>query len=1242
MQKNKLQFILVLTIAVVLSTSAFSVGGIDDETFPPMDELHVGSGQTYSTIQDAIDAAFDGDTIFVHNGTYNEMVHISEFNGLTLQGEGADCTIIDSNGIFMGNGAINLMNSENVSISGFNITGGFGEENYGISLMASAEMLGKGECSNNEIFHNIIYSNGEGIHIEADSGGMDPFQDAHCRYNTIYENDFIENGYGGVSLWAEGTDYNSIYNNNFIGNQIYEGGTDPQGEYANCGLNNDWDAGYPTGGNYYDDFDEPSEGAYDSYSGVSQDASGSDGIVDLGDPAGGLNPYILFDYGGGPLSYDVDNYPLIDYYDWQHDEPNWEEIHKMHYPQPPDPNGWDVNLGQSEYYDNIILADDWNCSESGNVTDIYFWISWENDILTEINEIYLSIYSDNPMGSGGYSEPDALLWTYPFSPSDFTISDAYEGDQGWLDPYPSGHYFEEHNHLFYYLVSIENITSPFYQNNGTIYWLAIDIDYGSFDPMEKVGWKTSTEHWNDEAVYGLDSGEEGEIDPMAISWFNLSDPIEGTPIDFAFVIGGETGEEEDEPPVDYDHKMHYPQPPDPYGWDVDFYQHWLADDWQCSETGTIDDIMFWVSWQDDINETIPWINVSIWSDEPYGPFGYSEPLEELWQRNFSSSEFEVTFDGAGMQGFYAPDIPQYWEDNHEEYYLVNISDIEEPFMQENDTIYWLMIDMPLFVETGPMEDAYVGWKTSTEHWNDEAVWGFPSGESPMMGEWYNLSDPVTGEPLDFAFVVNGEPFIEYTEYFVDDDFDAGTPGWHVTHWDSIQEAVDNCSGEYYTINIYSGNYNENVVVNNNYITLQGNYTTTRPNVAGVLSDEPTIFFYGDNCIMSGLDISNLAGESLAYSAVELDTADYFEMFNCYIHDCAWGLVEADSIMLDIHDNEFYDSGSYAMYFGADFSRDEQDEIYNNTCWGAGVDSTAVGISIGGYISNTTVRNNYIHNCTSNGIQLGLRSVDNYIYENQVENCGGDGVELGYECARNWVYHNNFISNPPATHPTIFENYWNLTYPGCGNYYSGHGTQDIYSGPNQDIPGADGICDGNSPDPYTIRGPDNIDSYPFFNPFNGTLPTPPASQPPTVIDGSPNGTLTNTTPTLEVTLDDNETDLLNVSFYWSNHTLIGYDEGYTSASLSISPTILAHDTSYGWYVNVTDGNNTVTASFNFDTCRSYDLVPDGVINYLDVSMLVSHYLDSVDPPGSEQWDINGDGVVNYLDISTLVAHYSESY
>ena len=48
-----------------------------------------------------------------------------------------------------------------------------------------------------------------------------------------------------------------------------------------------------------------------------------------------------------------------------------EDGHKMHFPQLPDEDGWDVNATWPK-----VLADDWTCSETGWVKDIHFWGSW--------------------------------------------------------------------------------------------------------------------------------------------------------------------------------------------------------------------------------------------------------------------------------------------------------------------------------------------------------------------------------------------------------------------------------------------------------------------------------------------------------------------------------------------------------------------------------------------------------------------------------------------------------------------------------------------------------------------------------------------------------------------------------------------------------------------------------------------------------------------------------------------------
>lgn len=57
-------------------------------------ELHVGSGQTYSTIQAAVDDAVSGDVIVIHAGTYREEVRIGT-DGITIRRNGNDKVVLN-------------------------------------------------------------------------------------------------------------------------------------------------------------------------------------------------------------------------------------------------------------------------------------------------------------------------------------------------------------------------------------------------------------------------------------------------------------------------------------------------------------------------------------------------------------------------------------------------------------------------------------------------------------------------------------------------------------------------------------------------------------------------------------------------------------------------------------------------------------------------------------------------------------------------------------------------------------------------------------------------------------------------------------------------------------------------------------------------------------------------------------------------------------------------------------------
>ena len=228
------------------------------------------------------------------------------------------------------------------------------------------------------------------------------------------------------------------------------------------------------------------------------------------------------------------------------------------------------------------------------------------------------------------------------------------------------------------------------------------------------------------------------------------------------------------------HKMHYPQLPDPNGWDVNISIDNMFDDWQCSETGPVDDIHFWASWRNDVGQADPlqfnWIRAQIYADMPApdlsnpndpNPLPYSHPTgEPLWEQYFSNTEistavlgplpdFTMIQAGVGAQGWLDPqpdDDPTIIRDDHDIYYQINFDDIPNPFLQEEGTIYWLALHASVI----NYETQELGWKTSADHWNDDAVFYYASDRNPHG--WWELIDPNDGvTSLDFAFVITPEP-----------------------------------------------------------------------------------------------------------------------------------------------------------------------------------------------------------------------------------------------------------------------------------------------------------------------------------------------------------------------------------------------------------------------------------------------------------------------------------------------------
>ncbi len=215
--------------------------------FADASTLNVGQGQTYATIQSALDAANSGDVISVGEGTYYENIAVRT-NGVLLTGKNKENTIIDG----QKTGSVVRIEADNVIVSGFTLrnNGGSGKEDAGVTMYSA---------SNNMIANSIIENNTIGVAIYSSSN------------SNIISGNYIKSNYrNGIFVYSSGD--NKIYNNNIQNNQIgLYGDSARTGRiysnnfidnkdqaYDNSGMNL-WDDG--KSGNYWSDF--KGSGAYD-------------------------------------------------------------------------------------------------------------------------------------------------------------------------------------------------------------------------------------------------------------------------------------------------------------------------------------------------------------------------------------------------------------------------------------------------------------------------------------------------------------------------------------------------------------------------------------------------------------------------------------------------------------------------------------------------------------------------------------------------------------------------------------------------------------------------------------------------------------------------------------------------------------------------------------------------------------------------------------------------------------------
>lgn len=201
----------IILITLILSSfiASFNVKAEENNVL----EVNQNGNYNYTSIQEAINDAKEGDIVYVYNGTYYENIVIDK--PINLVGEDKENTIIDGQ---EKTDVIKII-SDHVNITGFTIkNAGFYLYNNGIDI----------DSSHNTIANNIIQRCRCGIALELWANDCEIFQ------NTLEENSF------GIMIYSVNANRNIVYENNFLKN-YHNGYDDSKGQWSYNGRGNYWD-----------------------------------------------------------------------------------------------------------------------------------------------------------------------------------------------------------------------------------------------------------------------------------------------------------------------------------------------------------------------------------------------------------------------------------------------------------------------------------------------------------------------------------------------------------------------------------------------------------------------------------------------------------------------------------------------------------------------------------------------------------------------------------------------------------------------------------------------------------------------------------------------------------------------------------------------------------------------------------------------------------------------------------------
>ncbi|MBI5000567.1 MAG: right-handed parallel beta-helix repeat-containing protein [Euryarchaeota archaeon] len=260
-------------------------------------------------------------------------------------------------------------------------------------------------------------------------------------------------------------------------------------------------------------------------------------------------------------------------------------------------------------------------------------------------------------------------------------------------------------------------------------------------------------------------------------------------------------------------------------------------------------------------------------------------------------------------------------------------------------------------------------------------------------------------------------------------------------------------------------------VSTNYITHAPILITSNSNFAAQAASEgwPGNGIESNPYLIANYEIN---GSASGYCIAIQWTTVYFTIQNCYLHNASGqdqrgidlyvvknGTITGNVFSKDYMGMYFYQSG-YCTIINNSFSDNVMGFrcFYNYKAWGAP------------HPPAPDVGNNITENIFLNNTQLGV-----------LIDFTADIRGLPPAGTHDIIYRNNFINNSIILPQSAWAiGTWNWDYPIGGNYWTNYTGYDNLSGPNQDIPGSDGIGDT----PFTVFDSPwvCIDHYPLMSPF----------------------------------------------------------------------------------------------------------------------------------------------------------------